>query len=83
MRVGLVADVPDQLVGRGIEDVVQRDRQLDDAEARAEMAAGLGDGIDRLDPQLVGELLELLGRQVLEVTRQMDAVEQGLDVLAS
>ena len=40
VRIGLVADIPDQPVGRRVEDVVQRDRQFDDAEAGAEMPAG-------------------------------------------
>ena len=40
VRIGLMADIPDQPVARRVEDVVQRDRQLDDAEAGAEMAAG-------------------------------------------
>ena len=61
VRIGLVADVPDQLVVRRVEDVVQRHRQFDDAEAGAEMAAGLGDGVDRLGAQLVGQLPQLLG----------------------
>ena len=34
VRIGLVADVPDEAVVRRVEDVVQRDRQLDRAEAR-------------------------------------------------
>ena len=41
VRIGLVADVPDQAVVRRVEDVVQRDRQLDRAEVRREVAAGL------------------------------------------
>ena len=61
VRIGLVADVPDQPVGRRVEDVVQRDGELDDAKPGAEMAAGPGDGVDRLLAQLVGELPELLG----------------------
>ena len=35
VRIGLVADVPDQLVAGRIEHVVQGDRQLDDAKPRA------------------------------------------------
>ena len=63
VRIGLVADVPDQPVARRVEDVVQRDGQLDDAEPGAEMAAGHRDGADRLAAQLVGELAQLiLGR---------------------
>ena len=76
VRIGLVADVPDQLVARGVEDVVQRDGQLDHAEAGAEMAAGLGDRVDGLMAQFVGQLLELLGRKVLQIARKMDTIEQ-------
>ena len=39
VRIGLMADVPDQAVGGRVEDMVQGDRQFDDAETRAEMAA--------------------------------------------
>ena len=82
VRVGLVADVPDQPVGRCVEDRVQRDGQFDHAQAGAEMAAGLGDGVDRLGAQFVGQLLELLQRQIFHVERQLDAVEQrGLGCL--
>ena len=35
VRIGLVANVPDQLVGGGVEHVVQRNGQLDHAQARA------------------------------------------------
>ena len=35
VRIGLVADVPDQPVARGVEDPVQGDGQLDDAKAGA------------------------------------------------
>ena len=63
MRIGLVADVPDQPVGRRIEHVMQRDRQFDHAKTRAEMAAGDGDGIDRLLAQFVGNLPQLVSVQ--------------------
>ena len=43
VRVRLVAGVEDDLVARGVEDVVQRERQLDDAEVPAKMAPDLGD----------------------------------------
>ena len=61
VRVGLVADVPDQSVRRRVKDIVERDRQLDHAKPCTEMAAGPGDGVDHLVAQLVGELPELLG----------------------
>ena len=72
-----MADVPDQPVGRRVEDVVQRDGQLDDAEARAQMAAGHRHGIDGLLPQLVGELPQLLGLQAAQVRGHLHLIEQG------
>ena len=59
VRIGLMADVPDDAVARGVEHVMQRDRQFDHAEAGAEMAAGDGDRIDGLGAQFVGDLPEL------------------------
>ena len=61
VRIGLVADVPDQPVGRRVKDIVEGDCQLDDAKPRTEMAAGPGDGVDHLIAQLIGELPELVG----------------------
>ena len=40
VRIPLVPDVPHELVARRVEAVVQRDRQLDDAESGADVAAG-------------------------------------------
>jgi hypothetical protein len=65
--IALVADVPDQLVTRRVEDRVDRDGHLHHAEARAEMAAGLADGPDGLGPKLVRQPLKLRIRQALEV----------------
>ena len=47
VRIGLVADVPDQPVVRRVEHVVQRHRQFDHAEAGAEMPAGDRHRVDR------------------------------------
>ena len=54
VRIGLMADVPDQPVARRVEHIVQRDRQLDDAEAGAEMAAGNRHRLDGFLAQFVG-----------------------------
>ena len=56
VRIGLMADVPDQPVVRRVEHVVQRDGQLDHAEAGAEMPAGHRHRADRLGAQFVGNL---------------------------
>ena len=77
--VALVADVPDHLVGGGVEDGVQRDGELDDAERGAEMAAGDGDGVHRFGAQLVGELAELLGGEIPQVGGDIDPVEKRGD----
>src|SRR5262249_24404157 len=65
VRGGLMSDVPDQPVGRRIKAVVESDRELDDAEPCTEMAPGPGDRVDRLVAQFIGELPELLGREIL------------------
>ncbi len=77
MRIGLVADVPDQLVDGRVEHIVQRHRQFDHAEPGAEMAAGLRHGIDQFGAQLVGELRQVGFRQLAQVGRELDTVEQG------
>ena len=48
VRIGLMADVPNQPVVRRIENIMQRDGELDHAEAGAEMAAGRRDSVDGL-----------------------------------
>ncbi len=53
VRVGLMADIPNQLVGRGVEHMMERDGELDHAEAGAEMAAGHRDRGDQLLSQLL------------------------------
>ena len=49
--VGLVADVPDDAVGERIEGFGKRDRELDRAERRREMATVAGNGVDDPRPQ--------------------------------
>ena len=72
VRIGLMADVPDDAVARRVEQVVQRDGQLDHAEAGAEMAAGDRHGIDRLLAQFVGELAQLALVEAAEIGRRND-----------
>ena len=58
VRIGLVADVPHQAVVRRVEDVVQRDGELDRAEARGEMSAARGDAADQVFAQLGADFAE-------------------------
>ena len=76
MRVGLVADIPDQPVRWRIEDRVQGDREFHHAEARAQMPASRGNRINGLRPQLVSKLLQLIQRKIPQVSRRANAVEQ-------
>src|SRR5262249_20073695 len=57
--IGLVADVPDQPVLRGIEHVVEGDRQLDHPQPGAEMAPGDRHRVHGFLAQFVGQLAEL------------------------
>lgn len=77
VRIGLVADVPDQAIVRSVEDVVQGDGQLDHAEAGAEMTAGLPDGIQQVLAQLVGQGFQVRLAQPAQFGRRRGAVEQG------
>src|SRR3546814_986592 len=55
VRVGLVADVPDDAVVGGVVHRVQGDGQFDHAEAGAEMTARLADRFDQVGAQFVGD----------------------------
>ena len=74
MAVSLVANVPDDAVVRGVEDVVERDGELGDAKRGAEVASCLRDGVDDVAAELLAELAELREREVLEVDRVVDGV---------
>src|SRR5262245_19339842 len=76
VRVGLVADIPDQPVARRIEKVVQRDRQFDDPETGPKMTARHRNRADRLGPQLVCDLSKLLFVEAAEVRGVLDRVEK-------
>ena len=77
MRITLMADVPDQPIGRRVEHMVQRHGQLDHAQAGAEMAAGHGDRVDRLLTQLVRQLPQHGGVEAANILGRADLVEQG------
>ena len=76
MRVGLVADVPEDLVLGRFEHRVQRHRQLARAEVRAEVPADLADRVDDVRAHLLRERRQLLIGQVVQVLRPVDRVEQ-------
>ena len=77
MRIALVADIPDELVLRGIEDVMDRHGQFDHPEARAEMPAAGAHRVDHLAAQFIGQLAQLVLLELAKVGGKIDSVEQG------
>ena len=67
VRVALMADVPDELIVRCVEDMMQRDGQLDDAEPCADVTPGARARIDELLADLRGERTKLVARERFQV----------------
>ena len=74
--VGLVPGVPEQDVAWAVEDPVEGDRQLDDAQVGTEVSAGARDVLDQEVADLGGQRLELVGVERLDVSRCHDLGEQ-------
>ena len=79
--IGLVADIPDELILRGIEGDMQRQRQLDGAQVRREMAAAQRDRLDDLLAHLLRELVELCRRERLELRGTINRIQVLVTVL--
>ncbi len=75
VRVGLVADVPDQPVARGVEHRVQRHGQLHHAQVRTQVPARDRHRVDQLRPKLVRHQPKLLPRQVAKIRGETNTVE--------
>ena len=63
VRVGLVADVPEDLVLRGVEQAVEGDSELAGPEVSAEVSADLPDHVDDQLAHLLRHPLQLLVRE--------------------
>ena len=77
VHVRLVAGVEQQLVARRVEDPVQRQRHLHDAQVGTQVAAGPRDLGHQEVANLRREQGELLGAQALEIGRSGDGAEQA------
>ncbi len=76
VRIGLVADVPEDLVPRRFHQAVEGNRELAGPEVGAEVAADLP---DRVDDQLAGllrDLLQLLVVEAAQVGGPVDPIEE-------
>ena len=78
VRIGLVTDIPHQLVFRRVVDVMQRDGQLHRAEIGREMPAGLADRLDQEGTQFVRQFRQLRAFQFAQVVGTVDGFEQGI-----
>jgi hypothetical protein len=78
VRVGLVADVPEHLVARGVEQAVEGNGELAGAEVGAEVAADLPDRVDDVGAHLLRHLLQLLLVEAVQVLGTFDPGEQRL-----
>src|SRR5262249_21817594 len=73
---GVGGGAPDNRIGRGVEDPVQGDGQLDDAEVRAQVAAIARHRLDQELPDLAGEHGQFVRGQRLDILRTPDRFEQ-------
>ena len=76
VHVRLVAGVEQDPVAGRVEHPVQREGQLDDPEVGTEVTAARPDGGDDRDPDLLGELGQLIPVEVAEVGRPVHLLEQ-------
>jgi hypothetical protein len=76
VRVGLVADVPEDLVGRRVEQRVHGDSDLARAQVGAEVPADLPHRVDQQLAHLLRDLLQLVVGEPVEVLRAVDVVEE-------
>jgi len=72
--VSLMADIPDDLVARCVEQVVKRDGELDNAEAGRKMTAHAADDVDHTVTYILRELGQLLFFEQANVRRTIDRI---------
>ena len=76
VRIGLVADVPNEAVVGRVKHPVERYRQLDDAKARAQVTARDRNGVDHFVAKLRRQLRQLILRQLAQLVGRCDLVEK-------
>jgi hypothetical protein len=67
VNVCLVPDIPDETVAGRIEDPVQGDRQFHDPQIGGKVATGPRDFLEDENPDLLAQVVELVGGEVLKV----------------
>jgi hypothetical protein len=75
VRVALMADVPDELVAWRLEDVVERDRQLDHPQPGADVATGARADVHHALADIRGKRAELVARERAQVQRRLYTIK--------
>jgi hypothetical protein len=70
-----VADVEDEMVFGRVENVVHGEGELDDAEVRAQVSAGLREDRNQLIADLFGKNFQLGDDKIFYIERGIDRVE--------
>ena len=81
MRIGLMADVPDELVVRRIEGIVKRNGEFDGSQSSAQMTTRLGDHFDQIIAHVCTEDFQLRDWQRPYVGRHIDLVQTLIAVV--
>jgi len=76
MGITLVTHVPDEVVAREVERAVQGQRQLDHAEVRGQVAAGLGDGLGDERADLAGQADQFRRRHAAQVAGRVNVIQE-------
>ena len=76
VRVCLMSDIPHQPVFWCVEDIMQRNSQLDDAQAGTEVPTGLSYRVEQEQTQFTGQCVELVYVQFSQVGRAVDLIQQ-------
>ena len=74
MRVSLMTYVPNELVLRRVEDIMQRYRQLDSTQRRSQMTGVLAQRLDDKIPQLRTHRRQFLYLQFLQIRRRINLI---------
>ncbi len=75
--VGLMTDIPDETVARGVEHPMQGQGELDHAQVRGEMAPGLGNLVQDERPNLVGQCDEVVLAEPTQVGGARNGLQNG------
>ena len=76
MGIRLMAHIPEQSIVRGVEHMVQGDRQLNYTESGGEVTTGLRDRVDQELSNLRRHCRQVTGGQCAEISGRIDPLEQ-------